>query len=442
MKFKISNTTNDTLLVGYYFASVKNMYVLDTIVLKNGVGEFRNDTLQSGMYFLFNNKKKYDLLLNSTDHVVISCKMQDWFSSVKIEGSQAANGFMEYMQFINCKKELAKKDSTQVKKIGAEVDSYLRKKTAENRENIFGKFLAFLQPVQIKEGTPEEKYRYFKNHFFDNANIFDAALLYTPLYEDKLNEYCNYLVGSPSEINRDIDSLLTRAMTDKKIFRLVLVNTFQHYLKSNQVIAENIWVHLADKWYLPYGDWLDLATREKLKYQVKVRKPNLIGCKAPDFALTFIDKTGFLKAKVDTATRKDVYQGTETKLSKILDSNYTLLIFFEADCSHCKEQMPKFWDVYQKHKSDGLKAIIVHNNNTPEGKVMWCDYINKNQMYDWVNAWSPYSNEYRNLYNIESTPTVYLLHNGMIELKNIDAKTIDQYMTGKVTKLQYHAADK
>jgi len=35
------------------------------------------------------------------------------------------------------------------------------------------------------------------------------------------------------------------------------------------------------------------------------------------------------------------------------------------------------------------------------------------------------------LYNIVSTPTVYLLHNGIIELKNIDYKTLDEYLKNK-----------
>jgi len=94
--------------------------------------------------------------------------------------------------------------------------------------------------------------------------------------------------------------------------------------------------------------------------------------------------------------------------------------------------MPHFYEVYKKFALKGLKGVLVNNNNTSAGKTEWCDYINKNQMYDFVNCWSPYSNEYKDLYNIVSTPTVYLLKNGVIELKNIDSKTLDEYLKEKI----------
>jgi len=433
VKFNISNTKNDTLVIGNYFGSQKNMMVLDTVILKNGVGEFKNDTLKSGLYFIFNNKNKYDLLLSSSDkNLKISYKSPDFLSTIKIDGSAITSSFIDYMKFLNDKKELVKNDSTLVQATSKEVNTYISKVVAENKTNILGKFLNFHTPVQVPEGTQELRFHYFKQHFFDNANIYDSELLHTPLVEEKLNEYYTYLVGTPTEICQDIDSLFFKSQSNKEVFRFLLVNSFQHYLKSNQVIAENIWVHIAQKWYIPFATWSDFAYMERLKHEVKMRLPNLIGEKAPNFETTVLSKNDFLAAQADTLKRKDVYQGSETKLSSIIGNDYTLLIFFEGDCSHCKEVMPHFYEVYNKYAPKGLKGVIVHNNNTPEGKIIWCDYINQNKMYNWINCWSPYSNQYKDLYNIVSTPTVYLLNKGVIELKNIDSKTLDEYLSKKL----------
>ena len=163
-----------------------------------------------------------------------------------------------------------------------------------------------------------------------------------------------------------------------------------------------------------------------------MRLPNLIGEKAPNFATTILSKNDFLAAQTDTTKLKDVYQGIDNNLSASIGNDYTLLIFFEADCSHCREVMPAFYQVYEKYALKGLNGVLVNNNNTPEGKIEWCDYINQNKMYDFVNCWSPYSNQYKDLYNIVSTPTVYLLHKGKIELKNIDSKTLDEYLKNKI----------
>ena len=435
VKFNITNTMNDTLIVGEYLGSYKNMHILDTIILKKGIGEFKNDTLKSGLYFLYNDKNKYDILLSSAEKSLkVSYKAPEFLQTVKIEGSPLASSFIEYMKFITDKKELAKKDSTQEERIRKEVAEYVSKAVAANQNNIFGKFINFNTPVNVPEGTQESRFKYFKQHFFDNANIFDVELLHTPLVEEKLNEYYTYQVGTPTEICHEIDSLLTKSQFNKEIFRFVLVNTFQHYLKSNQVIAENIWVHIGEKWYIPFATWSDLAYMERLKHEVKYRMPNRIGEKAPDFSTTILSDKDFILAQTDSVKRKDVYQGKEGNLSTIIGNDYTLLVFFEADCSHCKEVMPQFYNVFSKYSTQGLKGVIVHNNNTPEGKVEWCDYINKNKMYDWVNCWSPYSTDYKSKYNIVTTPTVYLLNKGVIELKNIDSKTLDDYLKNKYAK--------
>lgn len=433
VKFNITNSKNDTLVFGNYVGSYKNMFVLDTLILKNGGGEYKNDTLQSGLYFIYNDKSKYDLLLSGTEKKMkISFRASDYLPTVKIEGSPIASSFVDYMKFIDQKKERVKKDSTLDKATSKEVSEYLNKTVLANQNNILGKFLNFYNPINVPEGSAEFQFNYFKNHFFDNANIFDNELLRTPLDEEKINEYFKYLVGTPADICKDIDSLLIRSFSNKAVFRFVLVSSFQHYLKSNQIIAENIWVHIAKKWYIPYATWSDFSYMERLKLEVKMRIPNLIGEKAPDFPLTILSSNDFQLARTDSIKRKDVYQGTENKLSSIVGNDYTLLLFFEADCSHCKEVMPTFYSVYSKYSAKGLKGVIVHNNNTPEGKIEWCDYINNNKMYDWINCWSPYSNKYKDLYNIISTPTVYLLNKGVIELKNIDSKTLDDYLKKKL----------
>lgn len=433
VRFNISNTKNDTLVIGNYFGSYKNMLVLDTIYLINGKGEFINDTIKSGLYFIYNDKNKYDLLFSESEkNIYVTYKSPEFFPTVKIDGSAIASSFVDYMKFLNEKKELVKKDSTLAQATSKEVSAYINKTVAANQTNILGKFLNFFTPVVVPEGTPEYRFKFYKQHFFDNANIFDAELLHTPLAEEKLTEYFSTLVGTPKEICQEVDTLLARSNNDKEVFRFVLVNSFQHYLKSNQVIAENVWVHIAQKWYLPYATWSDFAYTERLKHEVKMRLPNRIGEKAPDFDITVLSTNDFQIAQTDSVKRKDVYQGKETKLSSILADDYTLLIFFEGDCSHCKEVMPHFYEVYHKYASKGLKSVIVHNNNTPEGKILWCDYINNNKMYDWINCWSPYSNKYKDLYNIVSTPTVYLLNKGVIELKNIDFKTLDEYLKNKI----------
>ena len=58
--------------------------------------------------------------------------------------------------------------------------------------------------------------------------------------------------------------------------------------------------------------------------------------------------------------------------------------------------------------------------NSIEGKEKWVDFINEHQMYDWINCWSPYSNDFRTLYNLQSYPQLFILD----QEKKIVAKRI------------------
>ena len=41
------------------------------------------------------------------------------------------------------------------------------------------------------------------------------------------------------------------------------------------------------------------------------------------------------------------------------------------------------------------------------------DYINENGFYDWINAWNPYDFTYKTIYDVSSTPQLFLLDENM-----------------------------
>ena len=102
------------------------------------------------------------------------------------------------------------------------------------------------------------------------------------------------------------------------------------------------------------------------------------------------------------------------------ENRFTILYFWEADCGHCKEATPVLQEVYSRIKEKGVEVISCHVINSIEGKEKWVDFINEHQMYDWINCWSPYSNDFRTLYNLQSYPQLFILD----QEKKIVAKRI------------------
>jgi hypothetical protein len=57
----------------------------------------------------------------------------------------------------------------------------------------------------------------------------------------------------------------------------------------------------------------------------------------------------------------------------------------------------------------GVEVISVHVINSIEGKEKWVDFVNENNLLGWINCWSPYSNEFRTIYNLQSYPQLFVL---------------------------------
>ena len=53
--------------------------------------------------------------------------------------------------------------------------------------------------------------------------------------------------------------------------------------------------------------------------------------------------------------------------------------------------------------------ILHFANDRNFGKVKWVDFINKHQMYDWINAWNPYDYKYKIQYDVRTTPQIFIL---------------------------------
>jgi peroxiredoxin len=91
-----------------------------------------------------------------------------------------------------------------------------------------------------------------------------------------------------------------------------------------------------------------------------------------------------------------------------LQSPYTLLIFFDSNCGHCKTEVPALHKIYTKYKDKGLQVYCVYTKgNQPE----WFEFLQQNQLEDWINVWDPYNaTNFYDWYGVTSTPQVFLLN--------------------------------
>ena len=188
-----------------------------------------------------------------------------------------------------------------------------------------------------------------------------------------------------------------------------------------------VYIHIADKYYIPEADWSDPEFITKLKERVDKSKPTLIGTKATDIQLVEVHSDHFIQSLENEDLKKNPYVGKFFQLYDV-DAKYTILYFWEADCGHCKVATPELYEAYKRLKTKGIEVVAVNTLSGEEGKIKWINYINENGFYDWVNCWNPYDFTYKNIYDIMTTPQLFVLNSD----KEIVAKRIAPEQAEKI----------
>jgi len=420
-----------------------------------GTGTFSGrEAFNGGLYVLyFDPGHFFDFMIGDDQEFEIRVDSTDFTKLTKFEGSEDNRLFFDYKLFLAKKRiqqqsvaeELIKasnaKDSARIRKkaevLNEEMRSFSDKLIDANPDLFISTFLKAMKevkaPDELLTGTDREndsiKYVYFKNHYFDYFNVSDVRLLHTPLYEPKIKTYINQVaIQHPDSLVIVVDKLLESSRSDDALFRYMLITLFNNFAESKMMGMDKVYFHIAKKYYIPEATWSSPEFIEDLKTNYEKVKLTFIGSQAPNFVLKELPADHFLMAQMDTAIKSDPHIGQDFFMYQV-DAEYTLIYYWEADCGHCKKSTPALYDVYEKYKDQGVKVIAVHVINSVEGKVKWVDFVNEYEIYDWINCWSPYDNEFRDLYNLTSFPQLFLLDKDKtIRAKNISPEQADKIL--------------
>ncbi|MEN8229438.1 MAG: thioredoxin-like domain-containing protein [Bacteroidota bacterium] len=434
IEVSMTGLSNDTLILGEYFTS--RMVPKDTLVLdKRGNGVFQgSEPFQGGLYIIYFSPNYYfDLLLGDDQELKIKADSSDFATSIQYEGSEDNRIFQDYKNHLQQKRgELEKQqsllalattgsDSTAVyekqTEINQEMEETMDRIATEHATLFVSDFIgATREPVPPEEILTGEKrvddsirYFYYREHYFDHFDPFDVRLLHTPLYEGKIKNYITRAVAQhPDSLIVAVDFLLNGSRGQEELFRYMLITLFNHFAESKFMGMDVVYFHIAEHYYIPDATWSSPDFISKLKENLEQNKPTLIGQKAPNLIMRQVPPEHFEMAAQDTTIKQDPHIGQDFFINDV-ESRFTILYFWEADCGHCKKSTPALHQTYSRMKEKGVEVISVHVINSVEGKEKWVDFINEHQMYDWINCWSPYSNEFRRLYNLQSYPQLFLL---------------------------------
>lgn len=235
--------------------------------------------------------------------------------------------------------------------------------------------------------------KYYKDHFWDKFDFTDNRLVKTALLDGRLGEYFNNLVYPiPDSINYEMDKLLKRAEPASELYKYVLhwLGNWTHDNKMMGVDAS--FVYLVENYYgKGKAFWLDSAAIAKYQDRAGKIAPNVLGNKAPKLILQ------------DLGTLEDI------DVTEATHSPYTVLAFWDLDCGHCMEEMPKIVELYKKQlKTMGTKVISVPTrvDGGEDIKKVYKEW----GVTDWTTLVDYHNTKlHREVYDVYSTPVIYVL---------------------------------
>ena len=416
IQLDLGQNKNDTVLLAHYYNG--KVLVNDTLFTDQyGKAKVEGaEVLPEGIYQLyFDEQKQIDFLIGKDQNLTIQEKNE----KIKISGAWESKKFQEYLVFLNEKKKQAatlrqqlnsqntQSDSVatlkkQLNSLDNEVQKYWTNEASKTAGSFYGKFVesnlrVLFSEDQIPSAIQENdslkwvyKYHFNKEHYWDHFDLYDIRMWRTPNIHSRLNEYFNkvLLQQADSVLPKAIE-LIEASNDQPEIFQNLVSFMINNSIKSDYMNIENVFVAIAEKYYLSgRATWASEKTIKSIRQEVFFRKNNLIGSTAKELLLE--DETGEYHS---------LYQQ---------NTPFTMLVFWEPNCGHCKKQVPQlFEDVFLKIDPSKLTIMAVCTQNNRDE---WLDFINKHELDGWINVWDPdrISNLQVN-YNVRTTPMIYLL---------------------------------
>ncbi len=443
---EIPGLANKEVYLGYHFAD-KN-YVEDTLRLDDkGRGAFHGpDTLPGGVYLLVMPNMQYvEFLFDGNNrYFTIVTDTSDIFGSLRFKGSKENSDFLAYQKQLSALNKELMELHKRVRELKDDKDSLevvnerirkINRKTREITRQVVeshpGTFLAGLvqamtppdiPEIDIPEGTPHrdsliwvKRYAFLRDHYLDGVDFSDERLLRSPVLYNRLNQYFNrILVQVPDSVIPRADTVIARAAANDKVYQYVVIFLLNNFQQSNIMGMDAVYVHLAEQYYLSgRAPWADSTLLARMEERVAHMKPNLIGKKAHDLKMETLDGQWV-----------DLYE---------IDAPYTVLVFWDPNCGHCKQAIPKLHEIYQKYRDKGLKVMAVY---IYDNKEIWQKFVTDHGLDDWINVWDPFQlTGFRFYYDIYSTPVIYVLdRDKKIVAKRLDTKTLQRFLEDKLGK--------
>lgn len=350
IKFKISDLEDTTLnLVRYYG---KQLYYADTADLKNGIIEFDGSKQKPGILALFLPGQQLLEFVYNEEEIYIESKPKNPMPNAKVKKSKENQVFMNYVSFISKERAQINILKNEFDTLNAESQRYktLKKMIEDKNQGVIdhqkdmikknpdlliSKIIHMSMDVDIPEAPVDQngdvidsnfRINYYKAHYWDNVNLNDDRLMRTPIFHSKLENYFTRTMV------QNWDTLINYAFKfcdglpqESDMFQYSVSWITSNYEQSNIMGLDKVFVEMGKRYYCNGSSledskafWMPEDKLKKLCERVSKLSNLVMDVVPPNISL--LDSTD--------VTWRDFYS---------LDSDYTIVYFWDPQCGHCKK---------------------------------------------------------------------------------------------------------
>ena len=448
----IKGAKDEKVFLAVYFR--EKLILKDSAVVtmtKNGPQFiFKGDEpYQGGLYKLVSQKHfpYLDFVIDGSQNFTINCDTTGTIDNVSYINSPHNDEVLAFqkktvvaqkqMSELNKALSVAKQNNVQedidkyteeIKTLNKEMKEFILGLINRNPSYLFSKMQKGYQDIDIPEAPVDAngkkdstfQYRYYLHHYWDNVDLGDSRLLFTPMLEPKIKDYFNNLLKyqDPDTINNLIDEILVKAEKDTLMYHFFVDWLAYHYETSKILGHDGVFVHLVKNNHLKGKcTWLDEDVVKKYEKRVKHLEPILIGKQSQELIIP------------DTSMTDDF---NKWHSSYRLPKPYVILWFYDPDCPTCKKESKKLRALYDSLENIGKRNFDVYAVANDADIDRWKKYVKENN-YPWINVGGNKANvDYLDAYNIyeSGNPAMFILNEKreIILNRRIEMSTIPDFL--------------
>ena len=408
-----------------------------------GVFHCKNEQpLQEGFYTLVSNKSKpyltfimpanqrFSVSLDTTANVnAISFKNSPendemlLFQRKASESQKKLNAYRKQQTAYKDNQDSVDFYTAKIKELNEEMKSFIMDLIKRNPNYLFSKMQRAGREIELPEpdtNNPEFLPAYYRQHYWDNIDLTDSRLIFTPVFEPKMKEYFGHVLQyqDVDTINKYVDMVLERTAVDSLMYRYCIDWVSRYYETSKYIGHDGVFVHIVKNNQLQGKcTWMDETLLRKYAKRISHIEPLLIGTKAVELIIP------------DTTQSSDMRTWIS---SHHLPKEYTVLWFFDPDCPKCNKQTTLLKHLYDSLETAGTRNFDVYAIGNDSDVERWKKYV-RDKKLPWYNVGGNRGNvDYLTIYNIyeSGNPSMFIINRKkeIILNRSIDVTAIPDFL--------------